>query len=111
VHLAQRHPRGAGVITAHTVRAVHDRVVDRELVAVVALLEPPLLGALELRAGEVVVDLRDRAVRVAGAALGTGVGPGTQVHRVVLGEHLDRLELLVSVRFCRFERLLRRCVS
>ncbi len=103
VHLGEGDPRGTGLVTAHTVRAVGDRVVDRVLAVV--LLEAPLLWPLELRPREVVVDLGDRTARVAARTLVTGVRAGPEVRgalraRLVVfvarfGEDLHR-ELVVA---------------
>jgi len=75
--------RWAGTVTAHAVRALHHRVVD---VVIVLALEPPLLGALELRPGELVVYLGDGTVRIAGRALVAVVRTRPKVHLLGLGK-------------------------
>ena len=95
VHLRKRHVGRTGRVTAHAVRARRDGLVD---VVVALALEPPLLGPLELRPGEVVVHLRDRTGRVAGGALVAVVRAGAEVHPAL--EDVDRcVELGINTVF------------
>jgi len=63
---------------------------------IVLALEPPLLGALELRPGELVVYLGDGTVRIAGRALVAVVRTRPKIHLLGLGKDLNRLELVVA---------------